>query len=550
MRGTRPARIARSADAAAAVKPPAFGGLDRHRHRCDGGAGVPRLSRRLSPAATWGARGSPSVPCSRPVPTRDVSRVGLLVGVVRAGLSRRDEPEQPELRPERFARHAEASCRRAPMVAMLAEAGEDGGELHLADDLLERAGAVGRRCGVLDDPRGEQLRHDPLAGLGAEDETVDLVGQLAHVPGPGVALERPQRPGMEAAQRLRFRRRHALEKVDGERTDVVPALAEWREPDRKDAQTVQQVLPEGARAHGLFEVAIRRCDDPDVDLADRLATDRSHLAVLEDAEELCLDRGGRFPDLVEKERPAVRFREEAAMRPIGAAECAPDVPEERACEERFRRRGAVLGEERSASPWAVIVDRAREELLAGSGLALEQHARACLRGALGEKERVLDRGTLSDDAVQAIPFAELAPQAADFPARAAQLAPAVRRRPLELAPPEGAADDDWNRDEILAVLHDVVGRAELHRLDRELLGARPGDHDDRDLGMIAPQAAEALEAVEVRKPVVEQHAVDRMLGQVLHAGPPRARGGDLEVPARGVQRAGDQAGGARAILDH
>src|SRR5439155_260867 len=39
MRGTRPARIARSADAAAAVKPPAFGVLDRHRHRGVGGAG-------------------------------------------------------------------------------------------------------------------------------------------------------------------------------------------------------------------------------------------------------------------------------------------------------------------------------------------------------------------------------------------------------------------------------------------------------------------------------------------------------------------------------
>ena len=79
MRGARPARIARSADAAAAVKPPAFGGLDGHRHRGVGGAGVPRLSRRLSPAATCGARGSSSVPLLRPVPTRDVSRVGLLV---------------------------------------------------------------------------------------------------------------------------------------------------------------------------------------------------------------------------------------------------------------------------------------------------------------------------------------------------------------------------------------------------------------------------------------------------------------------------------------
>src|SRR2546428_13097519 len=39
MRGTRPARITLSADAAAAVKPPAFGVLDRHHHRGVGGAG-------------------------------------------------------------------------------------------------------------------------------------------------------------------------------------------------------------------------------------------------------------------------------------------------------------------------------------------------------------------------------------------------------------------------------------------------------------------------------------------------------------------------------
>src|SRR5207237_1010904 len=44
------------------------------------------------------------------------------------------------------------------------------------DDPRHARPAVGRRCCVLDDPRGEQLRHDPLAGLGAEDETVDLVG--------------------------------------------------------------------------------------------------------------------------------------------------------------------------------------------------------------------------------------------------------------------------------------------------------------------------------------------------------------------------------------
>src|SRR5438552_8614131 len=227
---------------------------------------------------------------------------------------------------------------------------------------------------------------------------------------------------MEPAQRLPFRRRHAFEEVYGKQTDVVPALAQRRDPDRKDAQAIQEVLPEGAGAHGLIEVAVRGRDDPHVDRAARVAADRSHLAVLEDAKQLCLDGRSCFPDLVEKERTAVRFREETSMRPIGSAERAAHVAEERGLEQGFRKRGAVLGEKRSACPRPVVVDRTREELLAGPGLALEQHAGARLRGALGEEERVLDRRALADDAVQPVPFAELAPQTADFAARATQLA--------------------------------------------------------------------------------------------------------------------------------
>src|SRR5437764_12356481 len=73
MRGTRPARIARSADAAAAVKPPAFGGLDRP--RTEASAGWAYLVCR---AGFRRPRHAARVPLSRPVPTRDVSRVGLL----------------------------------------------------------------------------------------------------------------------------------------------------------------------------------------------------------------------------------------------------------------------------------------------------------------------------------------------------------------------------------------------------------------------------------------------------------------------------------------
>src|SRR5437773_6237536 len=80
MRGTRPARIARSADAAAAVKPPAFGGLDRPRTEASAGRAylVCRAGfRRPRHGARAGYRAFHSRVRSRP---RDVSRVGLLGG--------------------------------------------------------------------------------------------------------------------------------------------------------------------------------------------------------------------------------------------------------------------------------------------------------------------------------------------------------------------------------------------------------------------------------------------------------------------------------------
>src|SRR5213594_1222900 len=75
------------------------------------GRAVPRLSRRLSPAATCGARGLPSVPLSRPVPTRDVSRVGLLAaGATSAPPPRRLALERVQRAPDLVV--AEAPHRR------------------------------------------------------------------------------------------------------------------------------------------------------------------------------------------------------------------------------------------------------------------------------------------------------------------------------------------------------------------------------------------------------------------------------------------------------
>ena len=83
------------------------------------------------------------------------------------------------------------------------------------------------------------------------------------------------------------------------------ALPEWRNLDGEDGQPVVEVRPEPTFAQVLLQVAVRGGDDPDVDLARRRRAETLDLAVLDDAEELCLEGRVEVADLVEEERPAV-----------------------------------------------------------------------------------------------------------------------------------------------------------------------------------------------------------------------------------------------------
>src|SRR5438093_2505925 len=283
-----------------------------------------------------------------------------------------DEAELPELRPQRFARHAQAARGRGPVIAVLAEPRADGRELDLAHDLLQgaRAAACGGRR-ALDDPRRQEVGRDAFARLRAQHEPVDFVLQLAHVAGPRVALEEAERARVEAAERLPLARADPLEQVQRDQPDVPAALAQRREPDREDTQPVVEVRAEAAFARRLREVAVARRDHAHVDLPLAVAAHRPHLAVLQHAQELRLDGGARLAHLVEEERPPVGLLEEAAPRPLGPGEGAAYVAEELALEEPLGQRGAVLSEEGAARARAMIVEGPREELLPGPGLALE-----------------------------------------------------------------------------------------------------------------------------------------------------------------------------------
>src|SRR5207249_5777972 len=110
--------------------------------------------------------------------------------------------------------------------------------------------------------------------------------------------------------------------------DVVATVAQRRQGDAHDVQPVEQILPEGTLGHRLLEVTVGGGDDPDVDGIRFGRPHRPHLHLLENTQELYLQRRRELADLVEEDGALVRAPEEAERVRDGARERAPDVTEE------------------------------------------------------------------------------------------------------------------------------------------------------------------------------------------------------------------------------
>src|SRR5256885_2189221 len=110
-------------------------------------------------------------------------------------------------------------------------------------------------------------------------------------------------------------------------------------------------------------------------------------SVSRSARQLGLQVGGELADLVEKNGSAGRRFERAFARRDCTGERALLVAEQLALEELARNRAAVDHHERSGRARALAVDRFGGRLLAGAGLALEEHGGVALGGALEQRKR-------------------------------------------------------------------------------------------------------------------------------------------------------------------
>ena len=195
----------------------------------------------------------------------------------------------------------------------------------------------------------------------------------------------------------------------GHRQDVLAPVAQRRQADLEDPQSVVEVLAELAAGEGRFEIAVGRRHDPHVRFHRPRRAEALELALLQDAQELGLDGRGHLPHLVEKQDAPRGLLDAAGPRRDRPGERPLLVPEQLGLQKVLRQGGAVERHEGAARAGRAAVHEAGHDLLAGPRFPGEQHrrlGRRHLRG-LGEDRlplfRVADHAAVAPGRLQLVP---------------------------------------------------------------------------------------------------------------------------------------------------
>ncbi len=261
---------------------------------------------------------------------------------------------------------------------------------------------------------GGNVAHGEARGAREHHHALDDVAQFPDVAGPGIGRQNVQRLGGEALDLFRVFPGQLGEIMLKQQGNIPGSLAERGQVDGHDIQPVIQILAELALVHHLFEVAVGGRDQPHIHLQRIAPSHTLEAPLLEDTQDLDLDGGINFPDLIQKQRAAIG-QLEAPRPPLGGAgEGAFFMPEQLAFEQRGGQRRTVDGDEGALRARAELVDGACHQFLAGAALPLDQHGGARGRHLADHLEDFLHGRRLADDTAQAMPGVQLLVETAVF----------------------------------------------------------------------------------------------------------------------------------------
>ena len=142
--------------------------------------------------------------------------------------------------------------------------------------------------------------------------------------------------------------------------------------DLVGGQTMEERRWEVPAVDRCLEVHIGGGHDAHV-AGDRVAAHAAHVAGFERAEQRRLQRRRRGADLIEKQRASVRGAEEPIAGGVRSGECAAAMTEQCRRPRGRNQRGHVHAHQRTAAPWAEVMDGLGHELFAGARLTADEH---------------------------------------------------------------------------------------------------------------------------------------------------------------------------------
>src|SRR5262249_23117672 len=148
---------------------------------------------------------------------------------------------------------------------------------------------------------------------------------------------------------------------------------------------VEEIVAEAALLHLAVEVAPRRGENADVDALGPVAPYGTHLAALDRAQELRLERQIEIADLVDEQRSVRGLLEDALASCRSSGDRALFVTEELRLDEVRRNRGAIEDDEWSRAAVSFGVERFGEDLLPCARFALDDHGDVARGEALAER---------------------------------------------------------------------------------------------------------------------------------------------------------------------
>src|SRR6185437_888529 len=333
----------------------------------------------------------------------------------------------------------------------------------------------------------QMLALNPVHSGIHDDQAFDHVAQFAHIAWPGISHEHINRVFTDFTRPAAVSGRKFLQEVPGQQRNVLLALTKGSHVKRNYVETIKKVFAEVAARDFILQVLIGGSDHAYIHLDSFIIAHASELLLIQLAQHLGLGFQAHVADLVQKQRALVRLFELALFVAGRAGESAFAMAKQLAFDPVFRNGGAIHFHKEIIFAQAVRVDCVRHQLFSRSRLTIDQHAAVAWSHYANLLAQRFHGNALPRDNALAL---QLLFKFRVFPAQPVGFKCVLQHNQRAI-----------KRER----LFQEIKSAQLGGFDGSLNGAVTGDYDYFRRVFELTNAFQGIQAVDSRKPDIEQH---------------------------------------------